>query len=446
MAKRNSPDSPELDLPNSGAAEIAVLASILSNSDCLDVVRSIISVQCFFNRSNRTIYEALLELQAESSPIDLVTVTNRLKERGKLEEIGGAHYISKIGVAPIVTMNVEHHAKILADKLLLRKVIAASTRFIQEAQTATDAKALIQSCEAQILSLNCDGAGNTTSDACTGAIEILNRLQSGDNPLVVKTGIQFLERSFRGWERGRMDVIGARPGRGKSALIEQASNNILESGMPVLIFQKDMTPKKMVLRMACRRAGVSLTKLIRNSPTAEEIDLVRQQIDSLSKTPLFIESPSRLTGSDIRSLIRRYRRNHGVEVVILDHFQTLSAEGRDYRLGMTQNSLEIKAAIQESDVAGVILAQLNRGADVGEKPHPKDIKECDQLFTDCDTLMLLWSKQDPEELDPGEYLEVIGSIYKDRNGIPIRDVKALFDGRHMQFISYAKKNETTAAQ
>lgn len=418
-------------------AEQEILAALVGfgNAEAFDEIVPPLTADHFWGMASRIIFAAVREMRMVGAEVNTITLSEFLKSLGKLEKVGGHARIVEI-TNTLAGPHWRSCVDVLDGKLRMRKLHGLCHDILKALPACEDATEFLESAEDQlgrIAERTMDG--NKFPEAVRESLQFLEDRKDGKNPSMIKTGVEFFDFALGGGELGRMDVIAARPGMGKSVILEMLAESLLLQGVPVLIFQQDMTVKKMVMRMACRRAGVPLGYVMRGNPSAEELDDVARQIKIVSKWPVYIENQTRLTGADIASRTRVYKRKHGVQLVGIDHFQRLSFHGKDMRVGFTQNATDIKSVIHETGAWGVILAQLNRAADERDEPLPKDIKECDQLFSDCDTLQIYWSKEEEER---GKPTPITSTIWKDREGQKHRKIVRDFDGRLMRFLSKEK--------
>lgn len=251
----------------------------------------------------------------------------------------------------------------------------------------------------------------------------------------MKTGIYPWDKVCGGIIDTRLYTIVGRPGRGKTAAVEQACYNLLLAGNCVVVFEKDMPRERFIGRMACRAAEVSWYKFERGWATDYEMDQIEYYAKGLGDSALMLYDTAGMTANDIRSTVRREKRSNDAKAFFLDYIQLLRCPGyeKDLRMGLTQASLTLKETVNETGVSGVIVAQLNRNGD-GRKGRPTaaDIKEFDQLHADSGVIHVLDSKDDPGEIPVDQPLRIKWCIDKNNFG-PSTDETILFDRRLMRF-------------
>jgi len=238
------------------------------------------------------------------------------------------------------------------------------------------------------------------------------------------------DEQFGGLMPGQLYALAGRPATGKTAALEMMIQACLERELPVCVFEKDMSPEKLIARMACRATDVQYWRYSRGAMHPAEIRNLRRGIEVFEKCPMHLYNPTGLTAERMCQIARRDIRINGVKAVFLDHIQALKV-GKDLREGLTQASLTIRASVTETDVPHVVLAHINRNGAKG-RPRPEDIKEFDQLYGDCDGMMILWNDQDRTELAQDEMMTTKFYTAKNRDG-GVSEAEMLFDGTRMMF-------------
>lgn len=426
-------------LPCSQESEDCVIGSILmAGSPFMDEISGKVTEDHFVLRRNRIIFKACKDLHSQGIPISMITASNYLKEKGTIEEAGGYSYICKLSTDLATTAHSEYWISILEQKLLLRSSIDISAWATREAYSNPDVSAFISQLEEKILNLKKEfSSENLTQKATDNALVRNQKLIDGIKCLGIPCGLRAIDETIGGLGEGQLIYICARPRRGKTALMEQMISNILDQGKAVTIFEKDMSIDILIERMSCRNADVSFSSYIKGFSTREQKLRVRHEIEKLQrkKDLMILRSPTRLSGKDVISLVRRDKSKSGIEAVFLDHIICLDVQG-DFREGLTKASMDIRRSSQESNLPHVILAQLNRAGDSG-RPTPNHVKEFDQAFADCDSMIMLWSELNPVDLSPGEFLPVKFTFVKNRHG-PETEEEVLFNGNLMKFIERRK--------
>ena len=379
----------------------------------------------------RRVYEAAAELYRTGAPVHLRTVMRTFaQESAELRQ-----QVSEICFYPSPSQ-CGHFFEILNDKLILRRAHEAGAWAVAESQVATQPKEFCAELQTRVASLDATAASEDLLEACCDEAERkVERMLKGEMDMGIPTGVRPWDKSFGGIMPGELYALAGRPGTGKTALLEMLIQQCLLADQPVTVFEKDMSPQKLIERMACRMTGMPYWRLARGMMNEAELRNVSKGIALLKTLPLHLYNPSGLTADRLCQIARRDIRVKGVKAVFLYHIQALRV-GKDLREGLTQASLTIRANVTETNVPHIILAHINRNGAKG-RPAPEDIKEFDQLYGDCDGMMLLWSEQDKAELRPGEMLTTKFYSAKNRAGGPTED-EMFFDGPTMTFKEKAK--------
>jgi len=380
----------------------------------------------FFEPLARQVFEVADALYRQGSPVNLRTVMRPFAN----ESAERRQQISEICFYPAPSQ-CGHFFGILNDKLILRRAHAAAAWAVEQSQITAEPKEFCAELQSRVASVDATAASDNLLDVtCDEAERKVARMLKGEMDMGIPTGLSPWDSSFGGIMPGELYALAGRPGTGKTALLEMLIQRCLEAGQPVTVFEKDMSPQKLIERMACRITGMSYRRFARGMMQEPELRNVSKGIAFLKTLPLHLYNPSGLTAERLCQIARRDIRVKGVKAVFLDHIQALRV-GKDLREGLTQASLTIRANVTETNVPHIILAHINRNGAKG-RPAPEDIKEFDQLYGDCDGMMLLWSEQDKAELKPDEMLTTKFYSAKNRAGGPMEH-EMLFDGPAMTF-------------
>jgi len=387
----------------------------------------------FFIRKYQCIYAAAFDLYTAGTDINLITLTQALRESGDLDVIGGA--------AEITGLMIEGSAAHSVNEMLARPIIERHERrrahdVITWAGSAIkeDGESFIEEFQRRVFALDEQRQEENLLDEAVSALtEEIARHERGERLTGLGTGVPSWDTCFGGLLPGRLYALGARPGRGKSAMAEQITTTLLAAGHAVLWFSLDMGAEALLRRMACRSAGVPIQKYERGYASKAELADFRRALNELKQAKLIVQAPPRLTGEALRSAVRREQRRNNIKAVFLDHYQLMHT-GKDLREGLTKASIQIRGSATETGVSHCVLCHLNRGAKDQQRPSANDIKEADQLFGDSDGVALLWSKQEHFE---NNRLEVNFTVAKNRGGAICEDTMSFY-GPTMRFDKISK--------
>lgn len=423
-------------LPHNTEAEIAVLGSILLDpTAALDVAtRALNFAGSFYHAAHQEIFQALLALGIEGTrqAIDLVTVSDMLEKRGKLEAVGGRAYLGQINHSVPTAANIEYYVDIVHQNAVLRRLIRSSSEILEKCfQPQDSVKELIDTIESEILAVTGLKQGGDTvavGDLIYDAIEHMEKLRQKDPTVMgLPTGFESLDEIILGLRPGEMIVLAARPSIGKTALaLNMAENMALCSDpRPVGLFSLEMSTKQLVLRLLCSQARISLGDIKDCALSAGRWQEITHAADRLRNAPIFIDDASaNLDVIELRTRARRMKREHDIQVLIIDYLQLLRPVGGNRNTTreneVAQMSGGIKGLAKELGIPVVVLAQLNRQAEQqGQRPKLAHLRESGAIEQDADVVALLHRERDTDSdtpLDPRAGIESELIVAKHRNG------------------------------
>jgi replicative DNA helicase len=424
--------------PYSVEAEQGVLGSMMIDPrrTIPEVIR-LITEEHFYVPAHQTIYNALVERWRARAGIDLITFTEVLRARKLLDSVGGAAFVTSLFTFVPTSANVLYYLDIVIDKYQRREIVEACTEAVRRAYEEQD-----QSIE-PIKKRLWDGLRKTESrvnESLTTATvrevrDMVYARQIGGE-LGLPTGIPSWDKELHGIFPKRFYVIGARPKIGKTSLIEQAAQHQNRNGVPVLIFERDMSLADLIGRMACRDAGVAFESFQIGKLKDDQLRRLEIALEKIDPSLLRVYSPANLTSAELVSIIEREIEENKIQVFYLDLFQRIKTNERDRVEGLTAAANAIRDVIQSTGVPGVILAEILKEADKTKRPHSGQFKYCDGLFSSCDTSIMLWTEDDPKNLVDDEGVmrrqQITFTIDANRGG-PVCDSTMWFDRPLMKF-------------
>jgi replicative DNA helicase len=422
--------------PWSEEAERSVLGGLLLNSQsCLDACMMALSPEHFFQRSHAIIFAVIWEMSVENAPVDAVTVRMRLKDTGRLEEVGGDYAIAQLAAGMATSAHAEYFIAVMVEKYKARRLIDICTTAIRESYASSDAMPQLE----QDLFRLAAGVSREENELPHGVKEFEQEISlrdGGESSVVgLRVGIGAWQRCFGGILPSRYYVIGGRPGMGKSAMLEQHCIAALSEGKRVLYVSRELRRDRVVGRLCAKIAGVDYSKFLRASSSQNERDRLRVAAKKLLAHNLYLVTPSHMTGSKLRSLMRRAHRQQAVDLVVVDYMQKLDREkGLDMVQGVARNSEEISAGINETGIPAIVAIQLNRESEKeNRRPRMSDIKESGQIEQDADCVALLWNPNKEKPLE-GTMREMLMTVGKNRDGATDVDEPLFFNGPTMEFM------------
>ena len=429
--------------PQSIEAEESILSAILlDNSTLLDVLE-ILTPDNFYRTSHQIVFAAIAELFAKAEPVDLVTLTNLLRDQNKLEEVGGAAYLARIVDTVPSAMNVQHYARIVRDKSSLRRLIAKANEITQHCyEDGGDLDQVLDFAESAVFEISEDkhqAAFHPISKIIEVNIDALEERQ-GNQALVTgaPTGFTQLDHKTAGLQSSDMVILAARPSMGKTALaLNIARNAAVEANTPVAIFSLEMSKESLSERMLCAEASVDSNRLRGGFLNPEDWNRITEAASVLSEAPIYIDDSPDISATSIRTKSRRLKMDKGLGMVIIDYIQLMKGRAMSERrdLEVSEISRALKLLAKELSVPVLALSQLNRKLEERNDKRPKlsDLRESGALEQDADVVMFIYRdevyNQDDNNPNKGT-AEII--IAKQRNG-PTGVIPLTFLGKYTRF-------------
>ena len=424
--------------PQATDLEEAVLGALMLDSDALSNSIEILRKESFYKNEHQKVFEAIESLFNSAQPVDILTVTNQLRKSGHLEEIGGPIFVAGLTERVASAANIETHARIIAQKYIQRELIKISAKIMTDAYDETSdvfdllgeaEKSLYEVSEGNIRK-NYDKMSSLIRKALNQIEEVKNK-EGGING--VPSGFQDLDKVTSGWQKSDLIIIAARPGMGKTAFVlSTARNTAVQFNKPVAVFSLEMSSVQLVNRLIASESGISSEKLRKGNLEDHEWIQLNQKITQLSEAPIFIDDTPALTIFELRAKCRRLKKQHDVELIIIDYLQLMHAGGshksgnREQEISTISRSL--KSIAKELDTPIIALSQLSRAVETrgGDKrPMLSDLRESGAIEQDADIVCFIyrpeyygmteWSNTSPgEDPDCSGQGEII--IAKHRNG------------------------------
>ncbi len=453
MAERqwqNPKDPAPYNLPpqNIEAEDSLISAILVDNNTLLDVIE-ILAPEDFYRTAHQKIFAAITDLFDKAEPIDLVTLANKLKEKGHLEEIGSASYLARLVDTVPLAVNAQHYAKIVHDKAALRRLIekanAIVKRCFEERGNADDVIDFAESAIFEISEKKSQQAFYPLSKIILGNIETLEENQ-GNRSLVtgVPTGFSRLDNLTSGFQNSDLIILAARPSMGKTALaLNIARNAAVDANIPVAVFSLEMSKEQLSLRMLCSEARIDSSRLRGGFFSMEDWHRLTDAAGILSESPIYIDDSASLSAMDIRAKARRLKMEKNIGLVVIDYLQLMQgragAERRDIEISEISRSL--KALAKELDLPVLALSQLNRMLEQrnDKRPRLSDLRESGALEQDADVVAFIYRDEvyNKEEDNPNKGVAEI-LLSKQRNG-PTGDIYLTFLNSYTRFEDLASE-------
>jgi len=412
--------------PHSIEAEEAVLGSLLIDPDAIFEVAGFLKPAAFYRVQNQWIYEAILSLNQKREPLDFITLTDELRRREQLEEIGGEGYvISLINTVP-TSINAASYARLVEAAAMRRKMIGAASTIANLAyDEAEDINIVIDRAERALFSISEE---RTTRDLVPikqiardylERIEELNRL--GNDVIGVPTGFSDLDRLLGGLNKSDLVIVAARPGMGKTSLqVSIALTAAHRFGKRIAIFNLEMSGEQLVQRMIAAETRIDSQRLRRGDLHEHEWPIFMEAVGRLSETRIFIDDTPSITPMQLHTKCRRLYAEHGLDMVMIDYLQLMQSEraSNNRVQEISDISRSLKSLARELDVPVVAAAQLSRAVEQRQEKRPllSDLRDSGSIEQDADVVMFIYRDEyyNPDTTERPNIAEV--NVAKHRNG------------------------------
>jgi replicative DNA helicase len=417
--------------PQAIEVEEAVLGALMLERDAYVTVADFIDTKSFYKEEHQKIFDAIKKLSGNEKPVDLLMVTQELKDRNQLDEIGGPAYITQLTRRVASAAHIEFHARIIAQKFIQRELIRVSTEIQSKSYDDTlDVDDLIDFSESALFQI---AQGNIKKETVPikpilnqAILQIEKAKNQKEGLSGIPSGFTALDRITSGWQKTDLVIVAARPSMGKTAFVlSMAREMAVAHNKSVALFSLEMSSIQLVTRLIAAETELGSQKLKSGRLEDWEWEHLNRKISSLDKAPIFIDDTPALSIFEFRAKCRRLKMQYDIEVVIVDYLQLMTA-GADNRGSREQEvstiSRSLKAIAKELDIPILALSQLNRSVESreGKRPQLSDLRESGAIEQDADLVLFIHR---PEyygitEDDSGNSLLGVAEIIiaKHRNG------------------------------
>jgi replicative DNA helicase len=441
-------------VPYNAEAEQAVLGAMLLDNDAAIRGAELLDDDVFYREQNRRLWRALRTLVEQRTVMDYVTVRDELSRRGDLEAIGGIDYLDELVNAVPTAANLEHHAKILRDKAIQRRLIAAATQIITETyEQKQSAGELLDSAEGKIFKIaetRRDDGFTRIKEMLWPTMERIESLSARDGMMTgVPSGFADLDELTTGFQASELVIVAARPSMGKTAFCLNIATHAAVEGHGVAVFSLEMSKDALVQRMLCAEARVDSQAVRRGTLRDTDFTRLARAAGLLQTAPVWIDDTPALTLLEMRSKARRLRADNDIKMVVVDYLQLMrSPEHSENRVQeISDISRSLKGLARELEIPVVALSQLSRASEQrgGDRvPVLSDLRDSGAIEQDADLVMFIHrpemykDQRDKAEAD-GRSIEGEAHVYlaKHRNG-PTGAIDLYF---HKQFTRFDNRSE-----
>lgn len=446
--------------PHSYEAEQATLGAVLlERSAAAHAIDALIAAD-FYDERHAKVFETATELFAEGAPIDLVTMTERLRTRGEYDLVGGQLYLAELIESVPTAAAIEHYAKIVRNHSLLRGLIVASHRIIKECYDAGDRPAdeVIGTCEQMLFSVSqrlVVPVFRSLKDLLQDALLDIERIQNApDQAMGARTGFRELDTIISGLQDSEFIVIASRPSVGKTALaLNIATRFARQMNKPVALYSLEMAGAQLALRWLCSEGLVDMQNLREAFLQEGEMEKLASAADRLYQLPIYVDDASSLTALQMMGKARRLKAEHGLGLVIVDYLQLIQGHGRfeNRQQEISVIARALKTMARELRVPVIALSQLSRAVEARtpRRPYLSDLRESGSIEAEADLVLMLYrpgiyGQEEidrafrPEDvirqgLDPQNLENIVEvSVAKQRNG-PTGTARLMWQGRYTRF-------------
>jgi replicative DNA helicase len=389
--------------PQSLDMEAAVLGAFMLERDALTNAIDIVKPEFFYKPENQTIFKAISLLFEETQPVDILTVTNKLRELGTLEEVGGAYYISQLTNRVATTANTEFYARIVAENFIKRELIRISADITKNAYDETvDVLEMLDNAERDLLAIGEKSFKSNYVDMNTlirAAIEEVKSARSHEDGIsanAVPSGFTSLDRITNGFQKSTLVILAARPAMGKTAFALSIARNIaIQQKKPIAFFSLEMSAVELVTRLIASETGLNAQKLKTGQLQDYEWTQLTTKIDALANAPIFIDDSAALNMFELRAKCRRLQHQHKIQMVFVDYLQLMqgSADTRGNReQEISKISRQLKALAKELKIPVLAMSQLSRAVETrgnSKRPQLSDLRESGAIEQDADIVMVI---------------------------------------------------------
>ncbi len=388
--------------PQAVDLERTVIGALLIDREAYALIYNILRPDSFYDPRHQKIYNAIEQLVSSNNPVDVYTVIEKLSKLGYLDDIGGAGYITEICNRVASSANIEYHARIVAQKAMLRKIIKASGSIYEKAFASdADPDSILQEAETSFFELSEFGIkkGYQQIDPILAESDkMLRDAANGTGLTGVTTGFPLLDEMTHGWQAGDLIILAGRPAMGKTALaISMIQKSAIEKNIPVGFFSLEMTGVQLVNRLVSNFCNLEGSRFLSGDVTPTEWFEYDSKRLRMKGKPLFIDDTPGLSLYVLKTEARRMVAKHGVKLIVIDYLQLMTSSGMKF--GTRQEevafiSKNIKGLAKELNIPIIALSQLNRGVEnreglEGKRPQLSDLRESGSIEQDADLVLFV---------------------------------------------------------
>ena len=433
--------------PQSTEAEQTVIGSMILDNECIPNMQNLISGRDFYNRQYGVLFDAITELYGEGKAVDVLTLQNRMKEKDVSPELASMEYMGELIASVPISANAKYYAEIVYEKALLRRLIHAAEDVANECYAGKDKlDKILEDAESSMFKVL--NERKTTEfvpifEITMNALEKINEASKTRNPITgLATGFADLDRMTTGLHGSDYVLIAARPSMGKTALaLNIVQNVVFRDGRSAAYFSLEMSKEVLMNRLFAQESRVDAQSIRTGNLSDEDWDKLMESANTIGRSQLIIDDTPGISVSELRSKCRKFKLEHGLDLVVIDYLQLMSGTGRgneNRQQEISDISRGLKALARELDAPIIALSQLSRAPEArnDKRPMMSDLRESGAIEQDADVVMFLYRDEYyNKDTDAKGITELI--LGKQRNG-PVGTVKLAWLPQYVKFANLSK--------
>lgn len=435
--------------PHSLEAEQSVLGAMILDKESINTALEIIRPDDFYKEANKEIFETILVLFNKNEPVDLITLSEELKRRDTLENVGGVTYLADLSSGVATTANTKYYCKIVEEKSILRKLIHSCDNVLAKSyEDSEEVNSIIEHAEKSIFDItqgrHKEGFAPLSEVLLSSFSQIEERAANQNELTGLGTGFLDLDSKLSGLQKSDLVLLAARPSMGKTAFgINIVTNSALKYGAKAAIFSLEMSKEQLVQRMISATAHVDLQKIISGRLEEDEWLQVINSMAPLSQAEVFIDDTAGISLMEMKAKCRRLKMEKGLDLVLIDYLQLMQLEGKQESRQQEISAISrgLKGLAKEMECPVIALSQLSRAPELraDHRPILSDLRESGAIEQDADVVMFLYRDdyyhEDSEKKNIGEVI-----IAKHRNG-PTGSLDLVFKKEYTKFVNMVREYE-----
>lgn len=437
--------------PQNLEAEQAVLGAILLDNDVFHQVIEALDEEDFYRGAHRKIYAAMVELYSKNEPVDLITLTEQITQKNQLDHVGGPAYLSSLVDTIPTAANVQHYAKIVREKSILRKTISAATEIVTRGyENNEDVDSLLDFAENSIFRISdyqIKPSFYPLREIIKSSFVTIEKLfEKRELVSGIPSGFEDLDHLTSGFQNSDLIIIAGRPSMGKTSFaLNIAQHAAINKSIPVAVFSLEMSKEQIAIRMLCSEARIDAHKLRGGFLSESDWPKLTRAAGTLSEAAIFVDDTAGINVLEMRAKARRLRKDQGLALIVVDYLQLMRdktvSESREQEISSISRSL--KGLAKELEIPVIALSQLNRRLEERQDKRPQlaDLRESGAIEQDADVILFVYREEvyHKDDADKKGKAEII--IGKQRNG-PIGTVQLTFVDKYASFESFAYGRES----